>query len=231
MLMFHASGMENTVLCAICSAGSWSCFAYSRDTNVAFIWFLHISLQLNDQCSCLSPHVSSDIFPSNKTSRIQNFLPNLSFICVVIRRINTHTHKRRHVLETEWGMAIGSHSFRLQQKFQECYHLPVCMQTMKNEEDGGLIGFDGKLDCTVTASKTECLQNEIKHTDQPNRADCPHNQLLSIARTKNHDGERTVPLVSGTEKTGYTHLHMKVETRKASRERWNLNLNWYSKMD
>lgn len=110
------------------------------------------SLQLSDQCSCLSPCVSSDIFPLSKTSIIQKFLPNPGFICVVIRRINTRK-KRRRVHETEGGVLQVSNSFRLQQKFQECHHLPVCMQTMKKEKYGDLMVFYGKSDYTVKQVK------------------------------------------------------------------------------
>lgn len=44
-----------------------------RDTTAAFIWFLHTSLPLSDQSSCLSPQVSSYFPSSNKTFRIQIF--------------------------------------------------------------------------------------------------------------------------------------------------------------
>lgn len=97
---------------------------------------------------------------------------------------------------------------------------------MKKGKDRGITVFDGRLDYTVRAVKTEWLQNELKHTDQPNRTEYPetvpliHSQLLSTARTKNHDGERRVPLINGTEKTGYIHMHVRAERRKkASRKR------------
>lgn len=82
MLVFHASGMENTVLCAVGSAGSWS---WGEDTT-AFGWFLNqpetrlLSLWLNCQWSlfrrnfCLSAILLYFMLP-HAQSKTSTFFP------------------------------------------------------------------------------------------------------------------------------------------------------------
>lgn len=83
---------------------------------------------------------------------------------------------------------------------------------MEKEKDGGLIVFYGTLDQQFKQVKWP--QNEIKHRS-PKQNRVPQNNptpplLFSISETKNHDGERMVPLINSTKKTGYTHSHLEV---------------------
>lgn len=101
--------------------------------------------------------------PSNTTFRIQNYLPNLNLVCVVIRRINTE--KEAHSWDRS-KMAIGrdtaSASSGNSKRATTCQS--ACRQSQNGKgERGRSHSFLWQFGPTVPAGKTEWPQNELKH--------------------------------------------------------------------
>lgn len=137
---------------------------------------------------------------------------------IICPRLEGGTQKGRHILEPErrW-LEVES---QLQPPAEVPRVLPPARVhannlKMEKEEDRGLMVFYGNLDLQFQQIKQNGPRMK-SNTHQPHRTECPettplpHSQLFSISETKSHDGERTVPLINSTKKTGYTHSHLEV---------------------